>query len=87
MLLSATFFFVVLPLIGILFIYLAIIWPWWLSLIVLVIIPSILVVGLLFTGLEWLLKKIFPEREVTLDKPQKQFDFNRLHNDIYSNMR
>lgn len=87
MLLSTIFFFVILPLIGIAFIYLAIVLPWWLSLILLIIIPSIFIIGSAFTILEWLLKKIFPEREVTLDKPQKQFDFNRLHRDIYSNMR
>ena len=31
--------------------------------------------------------KIFPEKEVILTKPQKQFDFNRLRNDVQSNMR
>ena len=87
MLLSTIFFFVILPLIGIAFIYLAIVLPWWLSLILLIIIPSIFIIGSAFTILEWLLKKIFPEREVTLDKPQKQFDFNRLRNDVQSNMR
>lgn len=87
MLLSATVLYVVLPLIGMLFIYLALVLPWWLSLILLIIIPGIFLVGSFFTILEWLLKKIFPEREVTLDSPQKQFDFNRLHNDINSNMK
>lgn len=87
MLLSTLILYVVLPLIGMLFIYLAIILPWWLSLILLIIIPGIFIIGSAFTILEWLLRKIFPEREVTLDKPQKQFDFNRLHRDIYSNMR
>lgn len=87
MLLSTIFFFVILPLIGIAFIYLAIVLPWWLSLILLIIIPAIFIIGSAFTVLEWVLKKIFPEQEVLLDKPQKQFDFNRLHKDIYSNMR
>lgn len=87
MLLSTLILYVVLPLIGILFIYLAIVLPWWLSLILLIIIPAIFIIGSAFTVLEWVLKKIFPEREVLLDKPQKQFDFDRLHRDIYSNMR
>jgi hypothetical protein len=87
MLLSTTVLYVILPLIGALFIYLALILPWWLSLILLIIIPAIFLIGSFFAVLEWILKKIFPEREVTLDTPQKQFDFNRLHQDIRSNMK
>jgi hypothetical protein len=87
MLLSAVTLYIILPLIGLFFIYLALIFPWWLSLILLIIIPGIFLVGSFFTILEWALKKIFPEKEITLDEPQKGFNFERLREDINSNMK
>ena len=87
MLLSTIFFFVVLPILAGVYVYLFVLLPWWLNIPLLIILPAILLIGGFFTIVEWLLKKIFPEKEVVLTKPQKQFDFNRLRNDIQSNMR
>jgi hypothetical protein len=87
MLLSTIFFFVVLPILAALYVYLFVLLPWWVSVPLLIVLPAILLIGGFFTIVEWLLKKIFPEKEVVLTKPQKQFDYNRLRNDIYLNMR
>ena len=66
MLLSTIFFFVVLPILVGVYVYLFVLLPWWLNIPLLIILPAILLIGGFFTIVEWLLKKIFPEKEVIL---------------------